>query len=85
MSEWDENFRQHIEPIAEQLVKAKWAKAYVWNQSGIVFDWTEDGLQRLRSLWEIVNELTLQSFQTERLIGLWAILVMIAREKNWSQ
>ena len=79
---WRRDYKR-LEPIADKIVRAGWAKGYMASdEKGIIFDWTGYGLERVKQLWEVADEIGLASF---RLGTFWAVVVLTAIDHGWTE
>jgi hypothetical protein len=71
--QWEEDFAA-FEPVADKMVKAGLATRYIKTETSISFEWTPLGIARLKSLFDIRNDLTDASFHPMRLMTLISIM-----------
>jgi len=72
--EWDYELSR-VRPIADNMVKARWLKAYIITKDGLKFQWTKLGLKKIKQLSDMWNELTAQTFDPHYASVFWAIIL----------
>jgi hypothetical protein len=75
--EWDYELSR-MRPIADNMVKARWLKAYVITKDGIAYQWTKLGLKKIKQLSDMWNELTPATFDPQYANVFWAIILRAA-------
>ena len=77
--EWQFQVNQ-IRSIADQMVKARWLKAYVVSNQGVAYQWTKYGLTKIKQLSDMWDELTPKAFDPEYGSMFWATILRAAVE-----
>jgi hypothetical protein len=82
--EWEDAWAA-FEPVAEKMLRAGWATGYAKGDNGVAFEWTPLGIERLKSLFELRNDLSDGSFHPARLMTLISIMRQESVNQGWAE
>src|SRR2546430_6504015 len=81
--EWDE-LAKKLSRITERMMLAGWAKGTRHDLEGFGVEYTPEGMEKTRELWELLAPLDLGSMDLDDLDGLRAVLLAEAKRRGWS-
>jgi hypothetical protein len=82
--EWEKQGAK-INAVTDRMAKAGWIKETLRNSEGMGIEYTPDGLEKMRQLWELLRAINFATMNVDDLLALYAVLMMFARNYGSSQ
>lgn len=78
MSESNDEYYKKTSLVLDDLVRAKWLKSYISTPKEMTYEWTELGIERIKQLSDINDEIGNHLFLEETAGMLWATILRAA-------